>query len=80
MHIWSDDLQIGLKYEDEFVEFYERRGVQIRRIWKIFFRLSPPLIRQFRRFYGQIRRILEEYRVDCRGMKRGHILPEIEFF
>jgi hypothetical protein len=66
---------LGLKYKDEFFEFYERRGVQIRRIWKIFFRLSLPLIRQFRGFLGQIRRILKEYRVDRKGMKRGHILP-----
>jgi hypothetical protein len=68
-------LPLGLKYKDEFFEFYERRGVQIRRIWKIFFRLSLPLIRQFRGFLGQIRRILEEYRVDRKGMKKGHILP-----
>jgi hypothetical protein len=36
---------LGLKYKDEFYEFYERRGIQIRRIWKFFFRLSLPLIR-----------------------------------
>jgi hypothetical protein len=67
--------EIGPKYKDEFFEFYERRGVQIRRIWKIFFRLSLPLIRQFRGFLGQIRRILEEYRVDRKRMKKGYILP-----
>jgi hypothetical protein len=54
-------IDIGLKYKDEFGGF--------------FFRLSLPLIRQFRGVLGQIRGILEEYRVDRKGMKRGHILP-----